>query len=62
MKIEITDNIKQEDKEIIFQGLLEYNLARIEDKSQKELGVYLQDEAGKILAGLIVIHMAIGCL
>lgn len=53
MNFEITDNIKQEDKEIIFQGLLEYNLARIEDKSQKELGVYLQDEAGKILAGLI---------
>jgi ribosomal protein S18 acetylase RimI-like enzyme len=53
MNIEITDTIKQEDKEIIFQGLLEYNLARIEDKSHKELGVYLQDEAGKILAGLI---------
>ncbi|WP_411682731.1 GNAT family N-acetyltransferase [Clostridium thailandense] len=53
MNFEITDEIKEEDKEIIFQGLLEYNLARIEDKNQKDLGVYLQDETGKKIAGLI---------
>ncbi|WP_034869769.1 hypothetical protein, partial [Clostridium lundense] len=43
MKIEITDEIKKQDEDIIFQGLLEYNLARIEDKHLKDLGVYLQD-------------------
>jgi GNAT superfamily N-acetyltransferase len=53
MNFEITDNINEQDKEMIYQGLLEYNLARIEDKVQKDLGVYLQDETGKILAGLI---------
>jgi ribosomal protein S18 acetylase RimI-like enzyme len=53
MKFEITDEIKKQDEDIIFQGLLEYNLARIEDKTPKDLGVYLQDEAGKKIAGLI---------
>lgn len=53
MNFEITDEIKEQDKETIFQGLVECNLARIEDKNQKDIGVYLQDETGKKLAGLI---------
>lgn len=53
MKIKITDEIKKQDEEIIYQGLLEYNLAKIEDKHPKDLGVYLQDEVGKKVAGLI---------
>lgn len=53
MKIEITDKIKKQDEDIIYKGLLEYNLARIEDKNPKDLGVYLHDEAGNKVAGLI---------
>lgn len=53
MKFKITDEIKKQDKETIFQCLLEYNLARIEDKNPKDLGVYFQDEKGEMLAGLI---------
>ena len=53
MNFEITDNVKKEDKETIFQGLLEYNLARIENKDLKDLGIYFQDETGTKLAGLI---------
>lgn len=53
MNFEITDSIKEQDKDIILQGLLEYNLARIEDKNPKELGVYLQGETGNKVAGLI---------
>lgn len=53
MNFEITDIIKDQDREAIFQGLLEYNLARIEDKNPKDLGIYFQDETGKKLAGLI---------
>jgi len=53
MNLEITDMIKDQDRETIFQGLLEYNLARIEDKNPKDLGIYFQDETGKKLAGLI---------
>lgn len=53
MKIEITDKIKKQDEDTIFQGLLEYNLARIEDKTPKDLGVYLHNESGKKIAGLI---------
>lgn len=53
MKFKITDEIKKQDEETIFQNLLEYNLARIEDKNPKDLGVYLQDEKGEMLAGLI---------
>jgi len=53
MNFEITDIIKEQDRETIFQGLLEYNLARIEDKNPKDLGIYFRDETGKKLAGLI---------
>lgn len=53
MKFEITDKIKKEDEDTIFQGLLEYNLARLEDKNPKDLGVYVNDEKGKKIAGLI---------
>ncbi len=52
MNFEITDNIKQEDEDVIFQGLLQYNLPRIEDKNPKDLGVYIRDENGELLAGL----------
>ena len=31
MEFKVTDKINAKDKEIIFQGLLEYNLARLED-------------------------------
>lgn len=53
MNLEITDRIKEDDEKIIRQGLLEYNLSRIEDKNPKDLGIYLQDETSKKLAGLI---------
>ena len=53
MNFEITDTIKEEDTKTIFQGLLEYNLARIEDKNPKDLGIYYQNETGQKLAGLI---------
>lgn len=53
MKFEITDKINKEDEEVIYQGLLEYNLSKIEDKNPKDLGIYLHDESGKKMAGLI---------
>ncbi|WP_160687787.1 GNAT family N-acetyltransferase [Clostridium sp. C2-6-12] len=53
MKLNITDKIKKQDEETIFRGLLEYNLAKIEDKNPKDLGVYMQDENGDMIAGLI---------
>lgn len=53
MNFEITDKIKEQDEKIIYQGLLEYNLSRIEDKNPKDLGIYLQDETGEKVGGLI---------
>lgn len=53
MKFKITDKIQEQDKSEIFQGLLEYNLARIEDKNPKDLGIYVEDSKGKKIAGLI---------
>jgi len=53
MNLEVSDQINQKDEEEIFRGLLQYNLTRIEDKNPKDLGIYLQDETGKKLAGLI---------
>jgi len=53
MNFEITDKIKEQDEKIIYQGLLDYNLARIEDKNPRDLGIYLQDETGEKVGGLI---------
>ena len=53
MNFEITDTIHETDEKYIFEGLLEYNLERIEDKNPRDLGIYLQDETGRKIAGLI---------
>ncbi|MFT8352041.1 GNAT family N-acetyltransferase [Clostridium saccharoperbutylacetonicum] len=53
MKFKVTDKIKKQDEETIFKNLLEYNLARIEDKNPKDLGVYSEDEKGEMIGGLI---------
>ena len=53
MQYETTDEIKEQDQRAIYEGLLQYNLERLEDKSPKDLGVYTRDEAGNIVAGLI---------
>lgn len=53
MEFQVTDKIKKEDEEIIYNGLLEYNLARIEDKNPKDLGILMQDDKGNKIAGLI---------
>ncbi len=53
MNFDITDKIDENDQRVIYEGLLKYNLERIEDKSPKDLGVYCKDESGKLVAGLI---------
>ncbi|BBF41929.1 PhnO protein [Lachnospiraceae bacterium KM106-2] len=49
----MTDDIKEKEEKQIFEGLLQYNLERIEDKTPKDLGIYLEDEEANIIAGLI---------
>ena len=53
MHYETTDEIKEQDQRAIYEGLLQYNLEWLEDKSPKDLGVYARDEAGNVVAGLI---------
>ncbi len=53
MDYRITDIPTSEDKDVIFQELLKYNLERIESKDVKELGIFLEDEHGKKVAGLV---------
>lgn len=48
----ITDIIQENELETIFQGLLAYNLPRLEDQSPKDLGIYYKDN-GAVVAGLI---------
>lgn len=52
MDFYITDTITEQDEKEIRQGLLEYNLSRIEDKHPKDLGVFLKDTSGCKSAGL----------
>lgn len=53
MDFKITDKIKAEDRAEIYDGLLKYNLARIEDTNPLDLGIYLENDKGKKIAGLI---------
>lgn len=52
MKLEVTEKIEKRDEDEIFQGLLAYNLPRLEDKEPKDLGVYFRDERGRLQGGL----------
>lgn len=53
VNFKITDKIEEKDRTEIYEGLLKYNLDRIEDKNPKELGIYLENERGQKIAGLI---------
>lgn len=53
MEFRTTDEITEQDESEVFQGLLAYNLGKIEDKTPKGLGVYLEDASGQKQAGLI---------
>ena len=53
MKFKVTDTIREADRDEIFEGLLDYNLSKIEDKNPKDLGIYYEDQEGNKLAGLI---------
>ena len=53
MALELTDQIQENDQQAVYRGLLDYNLARIEDQHPQELGVYVRNESGEITAGLI---------
>ena len=47
MELEITEKIEKQDEDTIFQGLLKYNLARLEDKNPVDLGIYIRDKADR---------------
>ena len=53
MDFRVTDVVTEQDRREVYEGLLEYNLSKIEDKNPRELGVYLEDESGRKIAGLI---------
>lgn len=48
----ITDEIQKKDEETVFQGLLSYNLEKLDDKNPRDVGIYYKDN-GTIVAGLI---------
>ena len=49
----VTETPTDRDRSELYDRLLEYNLARIEDKNPRELGIFLHDENGQKTAGLI---------
>lgn len=53
MQYRITNVPSENDKQEIYEELLKYNLARIENKDVQELGIFLENEEGKKVAGLI---------
>lgn len=53
MNYRITDTPLEQDKDEIFEELLKYNLAHIDCKEVKELGIFLEGKDSKKVAGLI---------
>ena len=53
MKFRIMNEVTKEDKEEIFEKLLEYNLAHLEDKEPKEFAIYYEDDMLQKKAGII---------
>ncbi|MFB7158840.1 hypothetical protein [Lysinibacillus sp. NPDC056232] len=53
MKYIESEKVTEEEKEHIFQELLKYNLDNIEDKVVKDIGLFIEDEEGNRVAGLI---------
>lgn len=53
MNYRVTDLPSEKDKEEVFQQLLKYNLAHIENKDVKELGIFLENDSGEKIAGLV---------
>lgn len=53
MKYIESEKVTKEEKEHIFQQLLKYNLENIEDKLVKDIGLFVEDEKGNRVAGLI---------
>ena len=53
MSMELTDRILPEDEKAVFEELLAFNLAHLEDKEPRDLGIYERDGENKIVAGII---------
>ncbi|MFJ7954258.1 GNAT family N-acetyltransferase [Lysinibacillus sp. NPDC096418] len=53
MKYIESEKVTEEEKEHIIQELLKYNLDNIEDKLVKDIGLFVEDEEGNRVAGLI---------
>lgn len=52
LNFEITDCIAQKDKDAIFDGLVKYNLSKMEDKNPRQLAICHKVD-GQVKAGLI---------
>jgi ribosomal protein S18 acetylase RimI-like enzyme len=53
MNFIVKNKVTEKDKNDIFQGLLKYNLERLEDKNPKDLGVFVENDNNEKIAGII---------
>ena len=53
MKFIECEKVTNEEKAHIFQALLNYNLSNLEEKIVKDIGIFVEDEKGTRVAGLI---------
>lgn len=56
MNYRVTKSISKEEKTIIFEHLLAYNLNHIEDKNPKELGIFADEENGRRMGRAAWLH------
>ena len=60
MSMELTDRILPEDEKAVFEGLLAFNLAHLEDKEPRDLGIMRETEKIRSLPGSLAIRMETG--
>lgn len=53
MKLRLSDRITDLEKKNIDNNLLKYNLEHIEEKERKDLGIFFENAAGEMQAGLL---------
>lgn len=48
----VTDNITKEERDLVYNGILKYNISRFESLDVKDLGVFIEID-GEIIGGIL---------
>ena len=53
LRVELDERPRADDARVVNEGLLEFNRAVIGDPDEVQLGVFVRDDAGRVIGGLL---------